>query len=153
MVKIYLKGNFTLHSDHIVNLTVIDTILDCEVKDTFSIKVIDSIAINNISFNCNSINSMYSALIVLEGGDGAGSYDFFGNIDGQFLDDSITFETQELTSNQSYSLFFFSNSSHCDTLFLPVMHNCNCTSNTGNMDLSPLEYCIGDFGTSYILWR
>ena len=137
-------ASFSFLTDQELVLTIKDTTLNCEVSDTFIFEVYDQLQVDQVSFECDSINSSFIATILVSGGEGSGSYIHYGTVNGTFLNNSSTFVTQSLPVNQAFNVYFYSSNSNCDTLEVPINHGCNCESLAGNMDLSLTEFCAND---------
>ncbi|MFK7776033.1 MAG: gliding motility-associated C-terminal domain-containing protein [Saprospiraceae bacterium] len=113
----------------------------CEsiVMETATITVNESPSVSNIQTICNTLNTSYTVSFEINGGD-ASSYQVMG---GSGSVSGNIFTSNEISSGMPYS-FVVSDANGCAPVDVVGTFNCNCTTFSGTMDLTPLSICEGE---------
>ena len=109
-----------------------------------SISFVDAPQVNNVTFDCDDSQSVYTVSFEISGGDPI-SY----LIDTDLADGSLTttapyvYTSASIPSGSPYS-FTVNDANNCNPVSFNGSFNCDCATNSGSMDLNAIELCAGE---------
>ncbi len=109
-------------------------ILNCSAADTICVRIFDALSADSLEIGCTADNAFYTVQFTINGGDPSG---YIVTGDAGTLTGN-TFASNPIPTGNTYS-FVIENA--CDTITLQGTHNCNCTSEAGNMQTDTASLC------------
>ncbi len=95
-----------------------------------------------VDISCDASQTNYQVVFGINGGDPA-SYAITSPIMGTLSGPPYTFTSALIPSGSSYQ-FTLDDANGCNPIVLEGSFNCNCGTNAGSLDASPLVRCVGE---------
>ena len=114
------------------------------INKTLNITALEHISFVSKTETCNATNDQYVVTVTLAGGDIA-SYKFDpgtaipAGLNWSF-DGVDTWTSDPINNGDNYSVDFF-DANHCSTVAVTGQKTCNCTSDAGSIDTTPMDVC------------
>ena len=109
---------------------------------TGTIQVVGAPAVSNFNITCDSTNTMYTVGFQISGGTPV-TYSVSGPVPGTLTPNPpYIFTSQAIPSGSPYS-FLVNDGNDCDPTTLAGNFSCQCVTNAGTMNLTPLSACVG----------
>ncbi|HEX5112180.1 MAG TPA: gliding motility-associated C-terminal domain-containing protein, partial [Saprospiraceae bacterium] len=107
------------------------------------VSVVGAPSTQNVVEMCDGTGSNYTVTFNISGGDPS-SYVVNGTTTGLIIQGNpSTFTSLPIPSGSNYSFQVF-DANHCDTITINGAHACNCPTQAGTMDMTPISVCEGD---------
>jgi hypothetical protein len=107
------------------------------------VSVVGAPAAQNVVETCNGTGTTYTVTFTISGGDPS-TYAVNGTTTGIITSGNpSTFTSLPIPSGNNYSFLVF-DANHCDTMIINGAHACNCPTQAGTMDMTPIAVCEGD---------
>ena len=129
--------------DHQVNYTY-TTPEGCMGADSILFHVLPSAPqIGNVNIQCDSLGDNFVVTFSISGGE-LSTYNIQGSTTGTLTPGTpAVFSSLPISSGSSYS-FIVDDANHCDPDSIAGDYTCNCQTNAGAMDITPVIACAGD---------
>jgi len=116
----------------------------CPPNSCWSIlTVYDTPAAQNVISTCDGTGMFYTVSFDITGGNSS-TYSVNGSVSGMVTPGNpSTFISVPIPSGTGYSFQVF-DGNHCDTMDVSGIHSCNCPTQAGTMDMTPLSVCEED---------
>lgn len=116
----------------------------CGLNSCWSlIQILEPLQIQNRILTCDNTGTTYTVSFELTGGDPL-SYSITGTSTGNIVPGTPpVFISDPIPSGNTYA-FQLTDQNQCDTVNITGSYQCNCTTQAGTMDTSPISVCEGD---------
>ncbi|MCC6723395.1 MAG: hypothetical protein IT258_02715, partial [Saprospiraceae bacterium] len=113
------------------------------------VNVVTTPTTNGVDISCDAAQTNYQVVFGITGGDPA-SYSVTSPIAGTLSGPPYNFTSALIPSGSSYE-FVLTDANGCNPITLEGSFNCNCGTNAGSLDASPLVLCVGETASAMTL--